>query len=172
MKSENWSLSAVAKVFWITGDRFVPLAIVLCPHGGYDLWDDLTSMKEAGIQTLVSLLEEDEAAWLGLAEEATLAQKSGMEFLSHPIPDTRVPGNAAAFQQFVAGLARRLRNGEQIGVHCRGSIGRATVTAACTLIYMGWDSRTALAAIESARGCPVPDTAEQQDWILRYKATA
>jgi hypothetical protein len=44
------------------------------------------------------------------------------------------------------------------------------VTAACTLIELGWTAKDALAAIEAARGCVVPDTQEQEDWILRYKA--
>ena len=67
---------------------------------------------------------------------------------------------------------RRLRSGERIGIHCWGSIGRATVAAACTLIHLGWQSAAALAAVEAARGCPVPDTEEQQIWIMQYKAHA
>jgi protein-tyrosine phosphatase len=95
-----------------------------------------------------------------------------LQFLSHPIPDTEPPPDAASFQIFVAGLANRLRAGEHVGVHCRGSIGRATVTAACTLIHMGWAPQAALAAIVVARGCAVPDTQEQENWILSYKVKA
>ncbi len=78
--------------------------------------------------------------------------------------------NVATFRAFVAGLADRLRAGERIGVHCRGSIGRSTVTAACTLIHLGWNAQDALRAIQAARGCVVPDTEEQLRWILNYKA--
>jgi hypothetical protein len=56
-----------------------------------------------------------------------------------------------------------------VGVHCRGSNGRATVTSACALIQLGWQPREALKAITSARGQAVPDTQEQEDWIMRYK---
>jgi protein-tyrosine phosphatase len=160
----------MASIFWITGDPPVPLAVVLCPLGDSALKGELLRMKQGGIETLVSLLEKDEAAWLGLAEEGLLAEKAGLKFLSHPIPDTHVPPNTTSFRSFVAGLATRLRAGEQVGVHCRGSIGRATVTAACTLIHLGWEPRAALTAIEEARGCRIPDTAEQEAWILRYKA--
>lgn len=93
-----------------------------------------------------------------------------MTFLSYPIPDVHVPPDTDSFRAFVAGLANRLREGERMGVHCRGSVGRATVTAACTLMHLGWEPETALQAIEEARGCTVPDTAEQLRWILRYKA--
>jgi hypothetical protein len=43
-------------------------------------------------------------------------------------------------------------------------------TAACALIHLGWTPHAALAAITAARGVTVPDTQEQEDWILRYKA--
>jgi hypothetical protein len=55
-------------------------------------------------------------------------------------------------------------------MHCRGSIGRAPVTAACTLVHLGWTPADALKAIEKARGCSLPDTEEQRRWILSYKA--
>ena len=157
-------------IFWIQGDPPVTLAIVMKPRPGDWLEDDLIRMKRDGIQTLVSLLEKDEAEMLGLGEEGPLATKIGLQFLSHPIPDVHVPPNLISFQRFVIDLANRLNAGEQIGIHCRGSIGRATVTAAATLIQLGWTPKAALAAIQAARGCAVPDTQEQADWILNYKA--
>jgi hypothetical protein len=39
----------------------------------------------------------------------------------------------------VKDLALRVRDGQRLGIHCWGSIGRATVTAACTLIHLGWE---------------------------------
>jgi protein-tyrosine phosphatase len=92
-----------------------------------------------------------------------------LQFVSFPIPDVHVPLNLDAFRKFVAGLAGSLGAGVRIGVHCRESIGRATVTAACTLIHLGWEPKAALDAIAMARGLAVPDTQEQEDWILSYK---
>lgn len=158
------------EVFWIQGKPEAPLAIVLCPFGGEGLEEELRVLRQQGVETLVSLLEKDEAAWLGLSEEGPLAERAGMEFISYPIRDTRVPRDAANFRQFAAGLAKRLRAGRHIALHCRGSIGRAPLTAACTLIHLGWTARAALAAIESARGSRIPDTEEQLRWILNYKA--
>jgi protein-tyrosine phosphatase len=160
----------VSEIFWIEGQQQAPLAIVLCPRGDERLEDELTGLKQGGIETLVSLLEEDEAVWLGLAEERRLALQLGLKFLSHPIPDANVPMPPGAFRAFVTALADRVLAGERIGIHCRGSIGRSTVTAACTLIHLGWAPDVALAAVERARGCPVPDTPQQEQWILTYKA--
>ena len=162
-------------VFWIKDERAgsepaVPLAIVLCPRGDSFLNDDLMEIKRGGVQTLVSLLDPDEARWLGLGDEGTLAEQAGMKFLSYPILDVHMPADVETFREFVSGLADRLRAGERIGMHCRGSIGRAPTTAACTLIHLGWKPKDAIAAIQAARGYPIPDTDEQRRWILKYKA--
>ena len=146
------------------------LAIVLCPRGGSILKDELSEIARSGVRVLVSLLEPDEAHWLGLAEEGALAGELGMHFISYPIQDVHVPANVPTFRKFVSGLADRLRAGERIGMHCRGSIGRAPLTAACTLIHLGWDAQDALAAIRAARGYEIPDTTEQLRWILKHKA--
>ena len=133
------------------------------------LHNQLLAIKLAGIETLVSMLEQDEAALLGLSQEARLAEQVGLQFLSYPIPDARIPQSTTIFRSFIAEVADRLSDGEAVGIHCRGSIGRATVTAACALIHLGWQPKAALSAIAIARGCPVPDTQEQEDWIMRYR---
>lgn len=159
----------MSNIFWIECEPKVPLAIVTCPRGDGLLRGELAQFKQGGIDTLVSLLERDEAAWLGLKDEGSLATEAGIQFLSHPFPDANVPLDSLAFRVFVAGLARRLSAGEHIGIHCRGSIGRSTITAACTLIHLGSPARKALAVIEEARGCPVPNTVQQERWILQYR---
>jgi hypothetical protein len=168
--SGSWEFEHLDNVFWIEGTPPVGLAIVLCPRGDDSLSDELLRYKQSGVEVLVSLLEPNEAIWLGLGQEGPLAEAAGMRFLSYPILDVHVPANVGPFRAFVAGVAGRLRAGERIGVHCRGSIGRSTVTAACTLIHLGWNATQALRAIQAARGCVIPDTEEQLRWILSYKA--
>jgi protein-tyrosine phosphatase len=157
-------------VFWIEGEPRARLAVVLMPRPEDWLELDVRSYSDSGIETLVSLLEPREAALLGISLEEKLARRVGMEFINHPIPDVHVPSDTAGFRAFVSGLADLLRAGRSIGVHCRGSIGRSTVTAACTLIHLGWKPDAAIAAIRKARGCDVPDTEEQRKWIMNYKA--
>jgi protein-tyrosine phosphatase len=156
-------------IFWIHGNPAPPLAVVLSPHGDERLKDNLLCIKQGGIQTLVSLLEMEEAALLGLAQEGSVAEQIGMQFVSFSIPDVQVPPKPDAFRKFVTDLAKRLSAGIRVGIHCRGSIGRTTVAAACTLIHLGWEPKAALDAIRAARGLAVPDTPEQEDWILSYK---
>jgi protein-tyrosine phosphatase len=160
----------VDEVLWVEGDPAIKIAIVLKPRGDDWLRGDLLNIKRSGVDTLVSLLEPDEAVWLGLGEERQVAEEVGLEFLSYPIRDVHVPADVRSFRSFIAGLANRLRAGESIGLHCRGSIGRAPTTAACTMIHLGWKATDALEAIQKARGFPIPDTEEQLRWILHYKA--
>jgi len=157
----------MTSVYWIQHSRKPRLAIVARPRPDDWLEDDLLVLKRAGIDILVSLLEEDEAAILGLEEERELAKKNGLEFFSYPIPDRTTPRNRTAFCKLISYLADAIRSGKHVGAHCRGCIGRSTVTTAAILVELGWDAREALAIIEKARGCPVPDTEEQRRWILQ-----
>jgi protein-tyrosine phosphatase len=155
----------VNDIFWIADTG---LAIVLRPRGDDWLENDLKRIMMAGIQTIVSTVETWEARSLGLAEEAAIAERLGMHFISYPMQDRSVPSDRQDFSHFVSTLARRLQTGEKVGVHCRGCIGRSTVVAASTLITLGWPVEKALDEIEVARGCSVPDTEEQHDWILNF----
>lgn len=160
------------EIFWINGQLMPPLAIVLRPRGENRLEGELRRLKQNGIDTIVSLLEPLEAEILGLAREESAAQNAGLNFLSYPIPDGQVPRQLAGFREFIAGLVARLGQGERIGVHCQGCIGRSTVVTACALMHLGWGAHEALTAITRARGIAVPDTPEQAAWINQYKASA
>jgi protein-tyrosine phosphatase len=160
---------AIKEVFWIASNPQTKLAVILCPGGGNWLPHEMLRLRRRGIKTVVSLLEPEEAGFLELAEEPAAAQKAGLDFLFYSIPDGCVPADEAGFRRFITGLAERLRKGDSIGVHCRASIGRATITAACTLIELGWKPAAALAAVADARGCEVPHTPGQREWILRYR---
>jgi protein-tyrosine phosphatase len=152
-------------VFWI-GDT--GLAIVLRPRGDEWLENDLQRLRMAGIQTIVSTVEPWEARELGLANEGPTVEQLGMRFISFPLRDRSVPSDREAFNEFVLRLVKRLQSGEKIGVHCRGCIGRSTVVTASALIKLGWTPESALDEIEVARGCSVPDTEEQRDWIMDF----
>ncbi len=160
----------MSEIFWIEGDPQASLAIVIRPAGNGWLADGLRTLRRGGIDTLVSMLEPWEAAELGLAREGPLAEEAGMQFLSFPIPDRHTPKETRAFGRFAQELVRRLRAGERIGIHCRGSIGRSTLAAAAALMHLGWSSKDALLAIATARNFPVPDTDEQREWIHNYRA--
>ena len=158
-------------VWWISEGQNPRVAIVARPRGDDWLEDDLAGLRHAGIDVLVSLLRDDEAEELGLAEEGAIARRVGMRFISYPVPDRCTPQDEAGFGRLVAELADLVKAGRRVGAHCRGCIGRSTVLTASMLIALGMDAEEALLRIEAARECYVPDTQAQRDWILRFQAT-
>ena len=112
------------------------------------------------------MLTDAEAEELGLNDESTECAAAGISFVNVPIPDRSVPSDTNAFLRSVEQLATRVREGRYVAVHCRASIGRSSVLAACILVRLGWDAKTAFDAIEGARGRSVPDTSEQKQWVI------
>lgn len=159
-------------IFWVKHDSQCRLAIVARPRGFDWLEDDIRRLHEAGIETLVSLLEQEEEQELGLAEEESAARVVGMGFVRFPIEDRQLPRDESSFLRLISEFADRAVSGESLGVHCRASIGRATVVTACILISMGIAPTDVLAMITEARGCVVPDTEEQRHWILNFRVGA
>ena len=132
-------LNAVTDIFWIDGDPAAGAGDRAAP-----------ARRQTGSKTRCCALEARRHRHAGFAARTARSrvagpggrtgrgEEVGMEFLSYPIPDTHVPPSPTELPRLCRGACRRLRAGERIGVHCRGSIGRATVTAACTLIHLGW----------------------------------
>jgi len=154
-----------AEVFWIAGRWPGRVGIVPRPRGGDWLDDELRAWRAAGVDIVVSLLTPAEVKELELEEEPALSRKHGMQFRPFPVPDRGVPESNDAVTALVSDLARSLRGGKGVAVHCRQSIGRSAVLAALLLAYSGQDPDDAFAAIEKARGRAVPDTIEQRAWV-------
>jgi protein-tyrosine phosphatase len=153
----------VVEPYWINRQ----LAIVPRPRGGDWLDDEMLALRDAGIDIVVSMLEESEAKELGLEQEEAATTRAGMEFVNFPIQDRGVP-NLQHFNQFLAKLEKSIADSKRIGVHCRGCIGRASVVTASLLIRSGIPASDAWNKIEEARGSPVPDTIEQLEWVDRH----
>ncbi|MDP2708210.1 MAG: hypothetical protein Q8O70_12020, partial [Burkholderiales bacterium] len=61
-----------------------------------------------------------------------------------------------------------LAEGKNLAIHCRQGIGRSALLAACLLIMTGVDPDTAFQRLSAARGCAVPETAEQREWVRKF----
>ena len=154
--------------YWIDTGHPGRLAILPRPRGGDWLEDEARSWSRTGFDTVVSVLEPDEAADLDLADEQRAAGAAGIQFISLPVPDRGVPDSRAAVATVAAALAEAVVAGKRVGMHCRQGVGRSAVLAACVLISLGVDPAAALARIAAARGLPVPETPEQRQWVLDF----
>lgn len=147
------------------------LAIAARPRGGDRLCDEMRALAAEGIDTVVSLLEEVESEELGLASEQAECESAGIRFLNFPIQDRSVPRLRPQFKKFAEQLVAELRRGCSVAIHCRVGIGRSALLAACILVSVGVEAENALLIIQNARGCSVPDTYEQWDFVLDFKAS-
>jgi len=155
--------------FWIETGLPVRLAIMPRPRSGDWLKDEIASLKAANVDVVVSLLDNDEIADLELGEEGRLCGASDIDFLRFPIADRGIP-DVAVLRPFARDLLARLRAEQSVVIHCRAGIGRSSLVAASVLIEGGLSAITALERITAARGLRVPDTEQQQDWIIAYAA--
>src|SRR5579872_7478930 len=131
-------------LFWIPGPWRGRLAVMTRPRGGEWLEDEVKGWHRAGLDIIVSLLESDEAAELGLAKEGSIAESGGIQFRSFPIPDRGVPASTADVHGFLSSVIRVLEGGKAVGIHCRQGIGRSGMIAAALLVTSGLNSSQAL----------------------------
>lgn len=161
-------MKVLPTIYSIEGPWKGRLAIVPRPRGEDWLEDEVQAWREGGLDVIVSLLTADEARELSLADEATLAQANGLRFLQFPIPDYSVPSSLEAALAFAEKVDEALTAGENVGIHCRQGIGRSSLIAAAVLVLRGTDPEAAFKRVATARGCPVPDTSEQREWVTNF----
>lgn len=155
-------------VYWIKGSWPGRLAILARPRGADWLEDEVEAWKEIGVDTVVSLLTQNEEVELSLTKESDFVRRKGLTFINFPIADYSVPRSQGATRQFVGELRDQLSRGNKVGIHCRQGIGRSSLLAACILVTMGESSGNAFTQIASARGVSVPDTKEQKNWVASF----
>jgi protein-tyrosine phosphatase len=136
------------------------------PRGNDWINDEMSGLRAAGVNVLVSMLTPAEVNELDLQGEPDAASGAGLEFVSCPTPDRGLP-QAQEFRSLLNQLEAALSQGQHVVVHCRMGIGRSSLVAAGLLISEGMTGSEAWEAVSSARGMSVPDTDEQRTWLLQ-----
>ena len=153
---------------WVEFPKPGRIAIMPRPKGGDELPEELWGLRSAGAHIIVSLLTAAEQREVGLREEAARCRAAGLEYVSYPIEDRSIPSTSQDLFLLVKSLDERLRKGKNIVIHCRAGIGRSGLVAACLMIHRGIPVDTAWQRLIDSRGCAVPDTPEQRDWVDRF----
>jgi protein-tyrosine phosphatase len=156
--------------YWIKA-KDIRLAIIPRPRGLDWLSDDIRLVQQSGIEVVVSALTTSENGELGLLQEEQECESQGLDFISFPIDDRSVPPSQRDFDAFLGLVLEKMRNGKAIGVHCRAGIGRSSMIVAAALVRNGYSPSSAFQMISESRGCPVPDTAEQRQWVEKWSLT-
>ena len=152
------------------------IGITLCPgkqdpHGITGEWRrdldlDLDAVRSWGAGMLVSLITEPEMDTLGVRDLPGATASRGLAWMHLPIGDGRVPTRAfeTAWEVQGAAIRERLRNGEDVVVHCRGGLGRAGTVAARLLIEFGDKPENAIRRVRAARPGAI-ETRAQEDYL-------
>lgn len=153
---------------WIEGLNKGRLAIAPRPMGGDYLLDEVFRWKLFGVNVVASLLQPTEVRSHALDKESELCAAQGISFLSHPILDHGVPESRRETAAFAHELNLLLLQDKTVLIHCFAGIGRSSLLAACVLAQRGMPPVEAFDRIAAARGCPVPDTIEQLNWVVQF----
>jgi len=156
------------EIYWLDGPWPGRLAVGPRPRGGDWLKDDVANWKRANVNAVLSLLTPDEEKNFDLHDEAGEVRTQEMEFTSFPIPDRQAPRSESKLADVLERVSRSLSTGKNVLIHCRQGIGRSGLVAACLLVKRGMSPGAAIASVSAVRGMPIPETAEQRDWIDHY----
>ena len=152
------------RIFWIEAPRLGRIAVMPRPHP-----QSFGDLKAAGVDVVVSLLEAEEAAYIGLGDEAGLAASAGIEFLHLPVIDHGVPASHGPVIAMSSKITQRLADGKGVAVHCFAGLGRSPLLIAAVMIDSGYGAIDACDLISVARGRGVPERNEQADWLMEYE---
>lgn len=156
-----------AEIYWIT-EAPVRIGILPRPRGGDWLDDEIASLAAQGVDVLVSLLTQDEAADLELVDEAASCKANGIEYISFPIDDRSVPDERRAVGKLIDQICQALEMKLGVAIHCRAGIGRSSMIAALVLAAIDIPIDGAFRMIADSRGCDVPDTPQQREWVKKF----
>jgi ADP-ribosyl-[dinitrogen reductase] hydrolase len=149
------------------GHRLTPQFVRAAP-AAFD--SDLDAIAAFGATRLVTLMEPDELAFIGIAPRrlAQAAEARGLAWVHLPIRNLSIPGAAWEAGWLTAGATLRaeLAAGGRFALHCYAGLGRTGIVAARLLIEHGYRPAEAIARVRGIRPGSI-ETSEQESYVLR-----
>jgi len=142
----------------------VPGALWLCGKHAIARDQHKVIDEVGGAATVVCLVERHELADRYPAYVEWLQRPDAADVVWFPISDLHAPEPARA-AVFVEDLARRVRDGETLIVHCGAGMGRAGTIAVCVLNRLGVPVDEALATVSAARPGAGPEVGVQRELV-------
>ena len=93
-----------------------------------------------------------------------------MTFVSYPIKDMSLPASLSKFARLTHAIYEQIVAGKSTVIHCRAGIGRSGIVCAGILLHRGYTPQQAFEQVSMKRGIVVPDTHEQQEWVVTNHA--
>lgn len=153
-------------LYWIPEAQKAPLAFGPRPQADELLaWID--GLRQHSVDHVVSFITDEETARYGLAGESHSLQRHDIGFTHFPVDDFNTP-DATHFDVLIHQLDGLREQGKILLLHCAGGIGRSGTTACCLLICEGHSPDDAIQLLSHARGCPVPESEDQFDFVRAF----
>lgn len=123
---------------------------------------------QAGITTVVMLIEEGEDQYHAGRDLAALYRRHGMDVIHFPIVDFDTPEDENQLEDNLQVVLNKAYDGEHIAVHCFAGRGRTGMfLGLLTRRIMGIGGREAIAFLREY--FPAVETAAQEDMVIRYQ---
>ncbi len=174
-KPADLPMPPLANTYWVIKDKFMA--------GEYPRHLDETAslaklqiLVESGASVFVDLTHPDEGLkpYHALFEQVT---SKPIQYYSFPIPDAGVPESPRQTKEILDTLDRALNDGQGVYLHCRGGVGRTGTIIGCWLTRHGREGEQALEKLRAywanctkSKQRAIPETDEQQDYILNWAA--
>ena len=140
-----------------------------------DFEADLDAIAAFGATRLVTLMQPDELAYIGIDPKRLdrEAKARGLTWLHLPIRNLGIPGAdwEAVWLTEGATLREALAGGGRFAMHCYAGLGRTGTVAARLLIEHGIGPTEAMALVRKTRPGSI-ETVEQESYILQTAWTS
>ncbi|KAJ3305668.1 hypothetical protein HDU76_004974, partial [Blyttiomyces sp. JEL0837] len=137
-----------------------------------DLAVDFERLASFQIRTVVCCLNDAELNYLGAPWQKylTTAHRYGMDVVRLPIVEGSCPESMEDVEVVMEVLERRVSQGANVLVHCRGGVGRAGLIACCFLIRRRYvvSAERAVQFVRLRRSLKAIETARQEDFVTQY----
>ncbi len=140
------------------------LGIMPLPGRNGQLETDLATIVAWQPSLVISLVEPDELATLGLSHLPAEILAQSIPLLACPIPDFGIPEAVNPIEPALASASDALQTGGSVLLHCHGGRGRSGMIAARLLVLSGASPSDAIRQVRAARPGAI-ETSQQEAWI-------
>ena len=133
-----------------------------------DLADDLEVIENL-VSSVVCLVTPDELEYYGTSDLLQQYHSHNLDVLHFPILDQHAP-SLESLERSLDWIDSRIKNGQNVLIHCVGGLGRSGLVAASYLMKGGLDLESAVESVRRARSERAIETHEQMDFLRRWSA--